>query len=119
MATKLYVGNLAYSSTNDSLQQAFSKAGNVVSVNVVIDKMTGRSRGFAFVEMDTEEAAQAAIEMFDGKEIDGRPVKVNIARPMEPRAPGGRNFGGGRPGGYQNRGQGGRPDDDDNSRNSW
>ncbi len=127
MATKLYVGNLAYSTTNDSLQQAFSQAGNVVSANVIIDKMTGRSRGFAFVEMDTEDAANAAIEMFDGKEIDGRAVKVNIARPMEDRPPrrdfggrggfgGGRGgFGGGRGGHQRNDNQGGN--DDDN--NSW
>jgi RNA recognition motif-containing protein len=126
MATKLYVGNLAYGTTDDSLKQAFGQAGTVVSATVVIDKMTGRSRGFGFVEMDTEDAANAAIEMFDGKEIDGRAVKVNIARPMEDRPPR-RDFGGGGRGGFGggngggrggfNRGGGHGGGQDDN--NSW
>jgi RNA recognition motif-containing protein len=93
MATKLYVGNLSYGATDDTLQQAFAQAGNVVSAQVVIDKMTGRSRGFGFVEMDTDEAAQAAIELWNGKELDGRTITVNEARPREERPAGGRGFG--------------------------
>ncbi len=105
MATKLYVGNLSYGATDDALQQAFSQAGNVVSAQVVIDKMTGRSRGFGFVEMDTDEAAQAAIELWNGKELDGRTITVNEARPREERPAGGRGgFGGGRGGDRGGRG---------------
>ncbi len=85
MATKLYVGGLAYRTTNDGLKQAFEQAGTVVSAMVIMDKMTGRSRGFGFVEMGSEEEAQAAIAMWDGKELEGRRLKVNEARPMEPR----------------------------------
>ncbi|HRH22593.1 MAG TPA: RNA-binding protein [Candidatus Paceibacterota bacterium] len=84
MAKKLYVGNLSYSTTNDSLKAAFEKAGSVVSASVLMDKMTGRSRGFGFVEMEDADA-EKAIAMFDGKELDGRNVKVNEARPMEDR----------------------------------
>ena len=84
MAKKLYVGNLSYSTTNDSLKAAFEKAGSVVSSSVLMDKMTGRSRGFGFVEMEDADA-EKAIAMFDGKELDGRNVKVNEARPMEDR----------------------------------
>lgn len=81
MEKKLYVGGVSYDSTDDSLKEAFSQAGTVESASVITDKMTGRSRGFAFVEMSTPEEAEKAIEMFDGKEIDGRAVKVSIARP--------------------------------------
>ncbi len=99
MATKLYVGNLPYSTTDDSLRQAFSAAGTVVSATVIIDRMSGRSKGFGFVEMSTEEEAQKAIEMWNGKEMDGRALTVNEARPMTDRPPrrtgGGGNFGGG------------------------
>ena len=99
MATKLYVGGLSYNTTQDSLTQAFAQAGNVKEASVVTDKMTGRSRGFGFVEMDTEEAAQAAIELWNGKELDGRTITVNEARPREERPAGGRGgFGGGRGG---------------------
>jgi RNA recognition motif-containing protein len=84
MAKKLYVGNLSYSTTNDSLKAAFEKAGTVVSASVLMDKMTGRSRGFGFVEMEDADA-EKAIAMFDGKDLDGRDVKVNEARPMEDR----------------------------------
>lgn len=109
MATKLYVGNLSYGATDDALQQAFSQAGNVVSAQVVIDKMTGRSRGFGFVEMDTDEAAQAAIELWNGKEMDGRTLTVNEARPREDRPAGGRGgFGGGNRGGGRGGFGGGR-----------
>lgn len=99
MATKLYIGNLSYSTTDASMKDAFSKAGSVVSATVIMDKMTGRSRGFGFVEMASEEEAQSAIEMFDGKDLDGRAIKVNVARPMEERAPRSGGFGGNRFGG--------------------
>lgn len=80
MSTKLYVGNLSYEATEAGLTQDFSKAGPVKSVKIIMDKMSGRSRGFAFVEMETEEAAQAAIQVFDGKELYGRALKVNVAQ---------------------------------------
>lgn len=98
MATKLYVGGLSYSTTNDGLQDAFAQVGSVVSATVIMDKMTGRSKGFGFVEMSTEDEAQAAIEMWNGKELDGRTVTVNEARPMEDRPPRTGGFGGGRGG---------------------
>lgn len=85
MATKLYVGGLAWATTNDSLQAAFAQAGNVVSAQVIMDKLSGRSKGFGFVEMASEEEAQAAIAMWDNKDLDGRMVKVMEARPMEDR----------------------------------
>lgn len=87
MATKLYVGGVAYATTDDGLREAFAQAGNVVSAKVIIDKMTGRSRGFGFVEMATDEEAQKAIEMWNGKELDGRTLTVNEARPLEERPP--------------------------------
>jgi len=87
MAKKLYVGGLAYQTTDDSLQAAFAAAGTVVSAVVIKDKFSGQSKGFGFVEMSTEEEAKAAIEMWDNKELDGRTVKVNEARPMEDRPP--------------------------------
>lgn len=96
MATKLYVGGIAYATTQEALKDAFSAAGNVVSATIIIDKMTGRSKGFGFVEFATEEEAQKGIEMFNGKELDGRKLTVNEARPMEPRAPRQGGFGGGR-----------------------
>ncbi len=85
MAKKLYVGNLSWGTTDDSLNQAFSEAGNVESAVVIKDRMSGRSKGFGFVEMSTEEEAEKAIEMFNGKELDGRALTVNEARPMEER----------------------------------
>ncbi|MFA6272641.1 MAG: RNA-binding protein [Patescibacteria group bacterium] len=87
MAKKLFVGNLSYSTGSESLKEAFSGAGSVVSATVITDKMTGRSKGFGFVEMSTDEEANAAIDMWNGKEIDGRAVTVNEARPMEARPP--------------------------------
>jgi len=87
MAKKLYVGSLSYSTTDDSLRSAFSQAGSVQSANVILDKMTGRSRGFGFVEMSTDEEADKAVEMLNGKELDGRKITVNEARPMESRPP--------------------------------
>ena len=97
MAKKLYVGGLSYNTTEATLKETFAAAGTVESATIIMDKMTNRSKGFGFVEMATEEEAAKAIEMFDGKELDGRTVKVNEAKPMEPRAPrtGGGGFGGG------------------------
>lgn len=96
MAKKLYVGGLSYNTTEATLKDTFAQAGTVESATIIIDKMTNRSKGFGFVEMSTDEEAQKAIEMFDGKELDGRTVKVNEAKPMEPRAPRtGGGFGGG------------------------
>lgn len=87
MAKKLYVGGIAYSTNDGALKDAFAQAGTVVSATIIMDKMTGRSKGFGFVEMSNDEEAQKAIEMFNGKELEGRNLTVNEARPMEPRAP--------------------------------
>lgn len=87
MAKKLYVGGLSYSTTEDMLRDAFAQAGTVESATVIMDRMSGRSKGFGFVEMATDEEAQKAIEMWNGKELDGRTVTVNEARPMEARPP--------------------------------
>src|SRR3989338_905481 len=85
MAKKLYVGGLPYSTTADSLKGAFAQAGAVESAVVIMDKMTGRSKGFGFVEMSNDNEADAAIEMYDGKDFEGRTITVNEARPLEPR----------------------------------
>jgi len=99
MATKLYIGGLPYSTTQDELQEAFAKAGAVVSTSIIMDKMTGRSRGFGFVEMGSDDGAQKAIEMWNGQDFDGRKLTVNEAKPLEARPPrregGGNHFGGG------------------------
>jgi len=87
MATKLYVGGLPYSTTQDELQSAFSQAGAVTSASIIMDKMTGRSRGFGFVEMTNDEDAQKAIEMWNGKDFGGRKLTVNEAKPLEARPP--------------------------------
>ena len=108
MATKLYVGGLPYQTTQDELRDAFSKAGAVASVSIIMDKMTGRSRGFGFVEMEQEADAQKAIEMWNGQDFDGRKLTVNEAKPMEARAPRS-NDGGGYRGGSNGGG----------SRQSW
>ena len=100
MSKKLYVGNLAFQTTNQDLQQLFAQAGTVESASVIEDRDTGQSKGFAFVEMSTDEEAAAAIEQFNGKEVAGRALKVNEARPRENRSGGGgRGFGGNRGGG--------------------
>jgi RNA recognition motif-containing protein len=106
---KLYVGNLAFSTSSQELQELFAQAGTVESASVVEDRETGRSRGFGFVEMASKEEGTAAIEQFNGKEINGRSLTVNEARPRENRGGGGgRGFGGNRGGGYGgNRGGGG------------
>jgi RNA recognition motif-containing protein len=98
METKLYVGNLPYSTSEDELQAMFAPAGPVKSVTVVRDRDTGRSRGFAFVEMETQADAQKAISMMNGKDLEGRPLTVNLARPREDRSGGGRSGGRGRSG---------------------
>ena len=101
MATRLFIGNLPYSTTDDSLKQHFSAAGTVVSANVISDKQTGRSRGFGFVEMSSDEEAQAAISQFNGQDMDGRNIIVSEAREREerPQRAGGGNFRGGNRGG--------------------
>jgi len=115
MATKLYVGNLPFQTTSDELRDHFAQAGNVESASVVEDRMTGRSRGFGFVEMATPEEATAAIEQLNGKEFGGRNLTVNEARPRTDRGPGG--YGGGnRGGGYGGGGYGGGRRDKDRDR---
>ena len=107
MSKKLYVGNLAFQTTHQDLEQLFGQAGTVESAQIIEDRETGRSRGFAFVEMSTEDEAASAIEQFNGREVSGRALKVNAAQPRENRSGGG-GFGGNRGGGYNgNRGGGG------------
>ena len=117
MSTKLYVGNLAFQTTSQELQELFAQAGTVESASVVEDRDTGRSRGFAFVEMSTKEEGAAAIEQFNGKEVGGRALKVNEAKPRENRGGGGgRGFGGNRGGYGGNRNGGGRGGNYDSNR---
>ena len=85
MAKKLYVGGLPYKTTNEEMQAHFETVGAVTSATIIMDKMTGRSKGFGFVEMENDEDAEKAISMFDGKDYEGRNLTVNEARPMEPR----------------------------------
>ena len=96
MGKRLYVGGLPYSTTEDELRGSFADAGAVESAKIIMDKMTGRSKGFGFVEMATGEEAAKAIELWNGKELGGRTLTVNEARPMEERAPrsGGQSSGG-------------------------
>src|SRR5215510_955701 len=101
MSMKLYVGNLSFATSGQDLEQLFAQAGTVESASVVEDRETGRSRGFGFVEMATKEEGEAAISQFNGKELSGRALKVNEAKPREPRSGGGGGrggFGGGRGG---------------------
>ncbi len=110
MAKKLYVGGLPYSTTDAELKDAFSQAGAVESAVIIMDKMSGRSKGFGFVEMSSDEEAQKAIEMWNGKDFGGRSLTVNEARPMEERPRGGSGgFRGGSSdrGGYSGGGRGG------------
>ena len=95
MNTKLYVGNLSFNTTENDLQDAFAAHGEVSEVNLMVDRMTGRSRGFAFVTMATPDGAKTAIDAMHGKQLDGRPLTVNEARPKEERPGGGGGFGGG------------------------
>jgi RNA recognition motif-containing protein len=99
MGKKLYVGNLAYSIRDNDLEQAFSQFGSVASAKVMMERDSGRSKGFGFVEMGSDAEAQAAIEGLNGHALEGRSLTVNEARPMEPRSPGGFGGGGGRSGG--------------------
>src|SRR6187551_96018 len=121
MGTKLYVGNLSFNTTETDLQDLFAQAGPVQEVTLMQDKFTGKSRGFAFVTMTSEQDAQKAIAEFNGKTVEGRPLTVNEARPREARPPGGgggygggRGYGGGGGGygggGYGGGGGGGRRD---------
>ena len=102
MAKKLYVGGLPYSTTEDQLRDAFAEAGAVESSVIIMDKMSGRSKGFGFVEMTSDEDAQKAIDMWNGKDFGGRTLTVNEARPMEerPKTGGGYRGGGNDRGGY-------------------
>jgi len=95
MAVKLYVGNLPYSSTEQELRDMFSEVGEISDVAVITDKFTGQSKGFAFVQMESEEAANQAIERFNGYTIGNRQIVVNVARPREERSGGGGRYGGG------------------------
>ena len=107
MGKKLYVGNLPFSATEGSVNDLFAGAGNVESVKLITDRETGRSKGFCFVEMATDEEASAAIEKYNGQEFEGRPLTVSEARPMQPRSGGGGGFGGGGRGGGGRGGFGG------------
>jgi len=105
--SRLFVGNLAYQTMENDLQEYFSQAGVVTSVNLMLDKFTGKSRGFAFIEFSTSEEANKAVEMFHGKDLQGRALTVNIARPREERAPRSGGGGGGGGGGYRGGREGG------------
>lgn len=108
MSNKLFVGNLSFDTTENELQDAFAAFGSVTETNLMMDRMTSRSRGFAFVTMSSTEEAQKAIEGMNGREMGGRALTVNIARPPEKRTGGGggrREFGGGGGGGYRGGGQ--------------
>lgn len=113
MAKKLYVGNLAFSVTDDELMQAFTSFGTVASARVVMDRMTGRSKGFGFVELEDDSMADEAVNKMNGQTIGGRPVRVSEAKPQEdrPRGPrregGGGGYGGGRGGGRDGGGRDG------------
>jgi RNA recognition motif-containing protein len=122
MESKLYVGNLAYATTEEDLQALFAQAGEVKSATVITDRETGRSKGFAFVEMTTQDEANKAIGLFNGRQLHDRTITVSIARPRTesgPRGGGGGGYGGGGGGGgyggggggYGGGGGGGRPDD--------
>ena len=105
MGTKLYVGNLAFTMTEGELEDLFRQVGDVSEVQIIFDKFTNKSRGFAFVTMATDAAAQEAVSRFHGQAVEGRPLTVNEARPREARGPGGGGGGGG--GGFERRSGGG------------
>ena len=113
MSSKLFVGNLSFNTTENDLQDAFAAHGSVVEANLMMDRMTGRARGFGFVTMSTPEEAEKAIAAMNGAQMDGRALTVNIARPREDRPAGGgggggaRRSGGGGGGGYSGGGGGG------------
>jgi RNA recognition motif-containing protein len=107
MGKKLYVGNMTYAMTSTDLQQLFIAHGTVESAEIIADRDTGRSKGFGFVQMGSDDEAKAAIEALNGKEVDGRALTVNEAKPREDRPRGGGGFGGGRSGQGGGRGRGG------------
>jgi RNA recognition motif-containing protein len=115
MNNKLYVGNLSYSTTEDSLRDMFSQAGNIRSISVMMDRVTNQPRGFAFVEMETPAEALKAIQMCNGQELDGRALKVNEAKPPEQRSSGGGGYSSGG-GGYN---KGGNRSNDRRSNNRY
>jgi cold-inducible RNA-binding protein len=108
MNNKLFVGNLSFNTTENDLQDAFAAHGSVTEANLMIDRATNRSRGFAFITMSTDEEAQKAIAAMNGAQLDGRDITVNIARPREERPAGGRREHGGRSGGFGGGGRGRR-----------
>jgi RNA recognition motif-containing protein len=108
MSMKLYVGNLSFQTSSSDLEELFGQAGTVESASVVEDRETGRSRGFGFVEMSSKEEGQAAIQQFNGKEVNGRSLTVNEAKPREDRGNRGGGGGGGGRGGYGGNRGGGR-----------
>ena len=110
MATKLYVGNLSFDTTENDLRRLFEAFGTVTSCNLIMDKMTDKSRGFAFVELSSPAEATKAIAEMNGKDVVGRALTVNEAKPREDRPRGGGGFGGGGGGGYGGGGGGGRRD---------
>ncbi len=107
MESKLYVGNLSYDVTEQQLRELFSQAGQIKDVALITDRQTGRSKGFGFVEFETQAEAQKAIELFNNHELEGRPLTVNMARPREERGGGGGGGGGHRGGGDRGGGYGG------------
>ncbi len=107
MGTKLYVGNLSFRTTSEDLREYFGQAGTVTDANVITDRDSGFSRGFAFVEMSSDEEAASAVSMFNGQELDGRSLVVNEARPREEGGGGGGGFRGGNRGGGGGGGRGG------------
>lgn len=107
MSSKLFVGNLSFQTTENDLHDAFAAHGTVVEANLMVDRTTGRPRGFGFVTMSTPEEAQKSIEALNGRDLGGRALTVNIARPKEERSGGGRGFGGGGGGGRREYGGGG------------
>jgi len=117
MGKKLFVGGLPYTTTEDALKAAFAGAGTVESAKIITDRMSGRSKGFGFVEMSTEEESAAAIELWNGKEFEGRAISVSEARPMGERPPR-RSFGGGGGGGSRGGFRGGNRDEGGGG-NSW
>lgn len=108
MSNKLYVGNLSFNTTENDLSDAFAAHGTVTETNLMMDRETGRPRGFGFITMSSSEEANKAIEALNGKEMDGRALTVNVAKPREERGGGGRREYGGSSGGYGGGGGGGR-----------
>ena len=119
MGKKIYVGNLPYSATESGLAATFGEFGTTESVKVITDRETGRSKGFAFVEMSTDEEAQKAISALHGRDLDGRAMNVSEAKPMEPRDNRGGGGGGGGRGGFGGGGSGGGGGGRTNNRGGW